>query len=68
VRWRCAGRAGVSLTKKFNEVARSQSQHGGEVARFQSLHMYWLRTAMRRVWSPGLSFLDERQVELSREP
>jgi hypothetical protein len=41
--------AGVSLTKKFNEVARSQSQHGGEVARFQSLRVYWLRTLLRRV-------------------
>jgi hypothetical protein len=29
LRWGIAGPAGVSLTKKFNEVARSQSLHGG---------------------------------------
>jgi hypothetical protein len=35
-----------------------------KVARSQSLPLRWLRTAIRRVWSPGLNFLDERNVEL----
>ena len=38
-----------------------------EVAGSQSLHLLWPRTAMRRVGSPGLSFLNERQVELRDE-